>query len=131
MHKKGAMGMNEAMINSFLQVLSDLNGSVVGMDSRFTITPDGIIKPKPKPKPDKKEPDKKKATEEPKFSHYEVVIDYLNDGTEVVQAYEYDVDDDYIVVIPVKGQMKENKELDEVVFPRENVLKFKVYKVYV
>jgi len=127
-HKKGVMFMNESMINSFLQVLSDLNNSVDGMDSRFIITPDGNIKAKPKP--DKKEPDKKKATEEPKFSHYEVVIDYLN-GTEVVQACEYDVDDDYIVVIPVKGQMKENKELDEVVFPRENVLKFKVYKVYI
>lgn len=122
--------MYEAMINSFLQVLSDLNNSVEDMDSRFIITPDGSIKAKPKPKPDKKEPDNKKATEEPKFSHYEVVIDYLN-GTEVVQACEYDVDDDYIVVIPVKGQMQENKELDEVVFPRENVLKFKVYKVYV
>ena len=127
-HKKGEMCMNESMINSFLQVLSDLNNSVEDMDSRFIITRDGIIKAKPKP--DKKEPDKKKATEEPKFSHYEVVIDYLN-GTEVVQACEYDVDDDYIVVIPVKGQMKENKELDEVVFPRENVLKFKVYKVYI
>lgn len=120
--------MNESMINSFLQVLSDLNNSVEDMDSRFIITPDGSIKAKPKP--DKKEPDKKKSTEEPKFSHYEVVIDYLN-GTEVVQACEYDVDDDYIVVIPVKGQIQENKELDEVVFPRENVLKFKVYKVYV
>jgi hypothetical protein len=80
--------------------------------------------------PQKAEPPKKKPVAEKEFSHYEVTVFSLN-GSETYKAFEYDVDDDYIVILPVRGQMlDEKRELDEVLFPRESTVSMKVVKVY-
>ncbi len=100
--------------DAFFAMLSQLEESMMGVQST----------------PQKAEPPKKKPVAEKEFSHYEVTVFSLN-GSETYKAFEYDVDDDYIVILPVRGQMLDDKrELDEVLFPRESTVSVKVVKVY-
>ena len=80
--------------------------------------------------PQSEEPPKKKPVAEKEFSHYQVTVVSVT-GSETFDAFEYDVDDDYIVILPVRGQMLDDKrEFDEVIFTRENTISVKVTKVY-
>lgn len=80
--------------------------------------------------PQSGEPPKKKPVAEKEFSHYQVTVVSVT-GSETFDAFEYDVDDDYIVILPVRGQMLDDKrEFDEVIFTRENTVSVKVVKVY-
>lgn len=78
-----------------------------------------------------KGPEVKKTVPEKAFSHYEITVFGLN-GNTVHDAFEYDVDEDYLVIIPVRGikDGNDNRELDEFLYPRENIMSVKVVKVF-
>lgn len=78
-----------------------------------------------------KEPEVKKPVPEKVFSHYEITVFGLN-GNTVHDAFEYDVDEDYLIIFPVRGMHDgaANRELDEFIYPRENIISVKVVKVF-
>lgn len=81
--------------------------------------------------PEPKKPEPKKPVAEKVFSHYEITVFGIN-GNTVHDAFEYDVDEHYLVILPVRGMKDggDNRELDEFLYPRENIMSVKVTKVF-
>jgi hypothetical protein len=121
--------MRTESVTEFLNVLQEFENIIKSNGGKLINVDTNEEKCACKPKPVKKVPDKEVPVDTDKFSHYEVVVE-TQSSTKCIPAFEYDVDDDYIVIIPVWGQIVNKRELDEVIYPRESVVSMTVFKVY-